>query len=191
MNEFTIREATEADDAPLGELLLRAFTTKYAKKLPGIVNGPERIAELRDGASRRAAGTVLVAEEGGRAVGTIALVPFGATGSEAWIPGSVGLRLLAIDTRLQGRGLSKALLDEAERRARAGGATAACLHVRREAEGVARLYTARGYRREPAADLDFLPQVFLEAYVLRFRGDPPSASEPGERTASNGGGSPL
>jgi hypothetical protein len=35
-------------------------------------------------------------------------------------------------------------------------------------DGVARLYQSRGYVRRAEGDLDYLPEVFLEAYVLEF-----------------------
>jgi len=69
---------------------------------------------------------------------------------------------------VHGQGLSAPLLDEAERVAREQWRVPAiCLHVRRGAEGVARMYMRRGYMREQAGDLE-LPTVSLVAYVLRF-----------------------
>ena len=69
---------------------------------------------------------------------------------------------------MQGKGLSRALLDEAERIAREEWRlSAVCLHVRRGNIGVAKLYRSRGYVREPEGDLD-LPEVELDAYALRF-----------------------
>ena len=108
---------------------------------------------------------------GGRAGGSggghgVALAP-GAPGSEAWLPGAADLRALATHVDFHGQGLATPLLDEAERVARGWGVPAICLHVRRGAEGVARLYQRRGFVREPSGDMD-RPGVFLEAYVLRL-----------------------
>jgi ribosomal protein S18 acetylase RimI-like enzyme len=163
-----IREARPEDDAAVGELLVEAFITQYAKKLPEVVYTEERKRSLRDVAGKRAVARVWVAELEGRVVGTVALWPPGAPGSEAWLPGAADLRHLATSVDFHGQGLSKPLLDEAERVAREEWRVPAiCLHVRRGVEGVARMYQRRGFLREPSADLD-TPSVYLEAFVLRF-----------------------
>jgi len=163
-----IREARPEDDAAIGELLVTAFVTQYAKKLPEVVYTEARKRELRDVATRRAVATVLVAEVDGEVAGTVALFPPGAPGSEAWLPNAADLRGLATAVRHHGQGLGRPLLDAAEARARAWGVDAVCLHVRRGAAGVARMYMRRGYARTPEGDLD-LPSVFLEAYLLRLK----------------------
>ncbi|RKH09539.1 GNAT family N-acetyltransferase [Corallococcus sp. CA053C] len=160
-----IREARPEDDKVVGDLLVEAYTTQYAKKLPEIVYSEQRKAFLRDVASRRKAGTVLVAELDGEVVGTVALYPPGAPGSEAWLPDTADLRALATSVRVHGQGLAQPLLAQTEVLARRWGVKAISLHVRRGAVGVARMYQRRGYQRVPAGDLE-KPDVFLEAYVL-------------------------
>lgn len=164
---LVIRDARPEDDAAVGELLVEAFITQYAKKLPEVVYTEERKRSLRDVAGKRAVAKVLVAELDGRVVGTVAMWPPGASGSEAWVPGAADLRHLATAVEFHGQGLSTPLLDAIEAVAREWGVPAICLHVRRGAEGVARMYQRRGFVREPAGDLD-TPSVYLEAYVLRF-----------------------
>jgi predicted N-acetyltransferase YhbS len=164
-----IREARPADDAAIGELLVHAFRSQYAEKMPQVVMTEERIAELRNVAIMREQGMVLLAELGGRVVGCVSLLRPGAKHSEAWIPGAANIRQLAVAISHQGRGLGTPLMDSAETVARWWDSVAICLHVRRGAHGVARLYARRGYTREPKGDLDFLPDVFLEAYVLNLR----------------------
>ena len=137
-----------------------------SRKLPEVRVGDERRAELRDVKSKRGVARVWVYQRHGEVVGTVAVWPPGAVGSEAWIPGAVDLRHLAVDEAHRGGELSKALLEAAESHARSLGASAVCLHVRRGAVGVRRLYEARGYQRRPEGDLDFLPEVFLEALAL-------------------------
>ena len=169
-----IRPATAADDEAIGEVLVAAFVTAYGKKMPEVVVTDARKAELRATAQKRLEAHVLVAELEGRVVGTLTLFRPGSPGSEAWLPGAADLRHLATLPEFHGRGLSHALMDEAERTARAWGVPAICLHVRRGAQGVARLYARRGYLRDPAGD--FLKAgtqpVALEAYVLRLNGAP-------------------
>lgn len=165
-----IREARPSDDAALGELLVAGYVSAYARKMPHVVVTEERKRDLRAVAEKRAIATVLVAEKEGRVVGTVALFRPGAPTSEAWLPGAADLRHLAIDPAEQGRGYSRALLDEAERIARSWGVTAICLHVRRGNHGVALLYQERGYVPDPAGDMEY-PSVSLVAYALRFDGE--------------------
>lgn len=169
MAEARVRLARPEDDAAVGELLVEGYVSAYARKMPHVVVGEERKATLRDVASKRASATVLVLELDGRVVGTVALWRPGSPDSEAWLPRAADLRHLAIAPGLQGRGLSKPLLDEAERIARDElRAEAVCLHVRRGNRGVAALYMGRGYARDPSGDLTY-PEVELDAYVLRLR----------------------
>jgi GNAT superfamily N-acetyltransferase len=120
-------------------------------------------------AARRKVATVLVAEVDGEVGGTVALFPPGAPGTEAWLPKAADLRMLATAVRYHGTGLARPLLDAAEALARSWDVDAVCLHVRRGAQGVARMYMQRGYVREPTGDLS-LPTVSLEAYALRLKG---------------------
>ena len=164
--DLLIREARPDDDEAIGELLVNAFITAYAKKMPEVIYGEDRKRDLRSVAEKRRHARVWVGELEGRVVGTVSLFPPGAPGSEAWLPNAADLRHLATDPNVHGRGLSRPLLDVAENAARELGASAICLHVRRGAVGVGRIYESRGYRRTPDGDLDLLPAVFLEAYVL-------------------------
>jgi ribosomal protein S18 acetylase RimI-like enzyme len=168
MAEAIVREARPEDDLVVGEILVSGYLTRYAQKMPEVVLTDRRKAELRDVASKRREALVLVAELEGMVVGTVALWAPGAAASEAWLPEACDLRHLAIDPSAQGRGLSKPLLDVAERRARELGAKYICLHVRRGNKGVAALYVGRGYVRAPEGDLD-LPEVLLDAYYLVLR----------------------
>jgi ribosomal protein S18 acetylase RimI-like enzyme len=163
-----VREARPEDDAAVGEILVAGYLTRYAQKMPEVVLSDRRKAELRDVASKRARAVVLVAELEGKVAGTVALFRPGAPESEAWLPDAWDLRHLAVDPAVQGRGLSKPLLDRAEGIARDSGARHVCLHVRRGNLGVAALYRSRGYVRAPEGDLD-LPEVRLDAYYLPLR----------------------
>lgn len=170
MSGITIREATGADDAAVGELLVAAFEGQYERLGLAIVTSDERRADLRNQAEKRANATVLVAEKAGKVIGTVSLYGPGAPRSEAWIEGAADLRLLGIDAAHQGKGLSGLLMDAAEALARSWGVPAICLHTRRESAGVARLYERRGYLRDPSGDIDRLLYVYLEAHVLTLAG---------------------
>ncbi|PZM14927.1 GNAT family N-acetyltransferase [Rhizobium tubonense] len=168
IDKIAIRESTEADDQAVGELLVRSFDYQNSRLMPDVVTTEERRADLRNQRAKRAAAVVLVGTIGGKIVGTIALYPPGADGNEAWRRGAADIRYLAIDEKFLGRGLSAPFLDEARGRAKAFGASAICLHIRRGAVGLAKLYERHGYRREPRGDMDLLPVIFLEGYVLEL-----------------------
>ena len=61
---IAIRGATPADDGPVGDLLVEAYQSQYALKMPDVVLPEGRITDLRGQASRRAIATVLVGEDG-------------------------------------------------------------------------------------------------------------------------------
>lgn len=168
MSSVLLREAVAADDVAIGELLVEAFVTSYARKLPEVVVTVRRKAELRDVAGKRAVAKVWVAEREGVVVGTVAMWPPGSHRSEAWIKNAADLRHLAVAASHRGQAISKSLIEHAEAWARARGFAGVCLHVRREATGVRDIYVARGYVRRPEGDLDLRPDVFLEAYFLPF-----------------------
>ncbi|MFT3837607.1 MAG: GNAT family N-acetyltransferase [Myxococcaceae bacterium] len=166
---IVVREAAAQDDFAVGELLVSAFEETYRVKMPEVTMSNQRRAQLRAVEEKRKVAKVWVALLDDKVIGTVAVWPPGAPGSEAWVAGAADLRHLAVDTRHRKSEASKLLLDEAEKWAREHGASAVCLHVRRGVEGVARLYLNRGYQRVPSGDLDKLPDVFLEAFVLRWK----------------------
>ena len=160
-----VRAARPEDDEAIGELLVAAYTTQYAKKMPDVVYTEERKRDLRAVAQKRAVASVWAAELDGEVVGTVALYPPGAPGSEAWLPDAADLRHLATAPAVHGQGLSAPLMEAAEAQARAWGVKAVCLHVRKGVQGVARMYMSRGFVRAPEGDLVY-PTVSLEAYIL-------------------------
>lgn len=168
MSSVVLREAQPRDDVAIGELLVEAFVSSYQRKLPEVIVTERRKAELRDVASKRAVARVWVAERDGEVVGTVAMWPPGSHRSEAWIQNAADLRHLAVSASGRGGEASRLLLDGAEAWARSQGFAGVCLHVRRGASGVRRLYESRGYLRRPEGDLDLLPEVFLEAFFLPF-----------------------
>ena len=163
-----LREAGPKDDVAIGELLVEAFVSNYARKMPEVAVTDHRKAELRDLASKHGVAKVWVAEVDGAIVGTVTMWPPGAPKSEAWIPNTGDLRQLAVAAEMKGSGVSKQLLDLAETWARGQRYAGVCLHVRRGAVGVRRIYEKRGYVRRPEGDLDFTPEVFLEGFFLKF-----------------------
>ncbi len=172
LTDITIRLTREDDDALLGELQVEAYLAQYAGKRPHLMPSAQRLANLRDQAGRRQSGTVLVGERDGAIFGCVTLYRWGNPKTEAWIEGAANVRMLAVAPAFHGHGLSGVLMDAAEAQARDWQAPAVCLHARDGCDGVARLYRARGYVREPAADFSPMPGVALEGYVLYLRRNP-------------------
>ncbi len=166
MSRPIIRVARPEDDKVIGEILIHAYVTQYARKMPEVVVDDERKADLRNVAEKRRIGTVLAAEVDGKVVGTLTLLPSGSERCQAWQDRMADVRMLGIDLAYRGQGIADFLLDEAERIAfEDWKCTAVGLHVRRGAHGVAGLYMRRGYQRDPSGDIDRLPEIFLEAYA--------------------------
>jgi predicted N-acetyltransferase YhbS len=163
--EVEVREARPEDDAQVGELLVEAFVSTYGKKMPEVHVNDERKAELRNVARKREEAAVFVAVRGTKVVGTVAIFPPASARSEAWKANSADIRHLAVDPNLHGSGISGRLMDAAEARAREWKVAQICLHVRRGAFGIARMYQSRGYVRDASGDLDY-PSVYLEAFYL-------------------------
>mgnify|MGYP001589670146 CR=1 FL=1 len=63
-----VREALPGDDARIGELLVDAFLTVYARKMPEVVYDDARKNDLRDVASKRGRAVVLAAEIDGQGI---------------------------------------------------------------------------------------------------------------------------
>lgn len=166
MSSVVLREAGPQDDEAIGALLIEAFVSRYAVKMPEVTVTERRKAELRDVASKRPEAKVWVAEADGVVVGTVTMWPPGAERSEAWLPNTADLRQLAVKASHRGTRLSTKLLDLAEAWAKEQKYAGVCLHVRRGAHGVRALYERRGYQRRPEGDLDLQPEVFLEAFFL-------------------------
>ena len=110
MPEYAIRFATDADDHAIGELLVDAFEKTYARKLPEVVMSDRRRGELRAVAEKRKVAKVWAATAGDDVVGTVAVWPAGAKGSEAWLPNAACLRHLAVSETHRSSGLSSQLM---------------------------------------------------------------------------------
>nr|WP_232304204.1 GNAT family N-acetyltransferase [Pseudofrankia sp. DC12] len=84
------------------------------------------------------------------------------------VPGDGELLLenIAVDPAEQGRGLGRLLLDLAERRAVALGATSVCLFTHVSMTENQRIYTARGYVETGRRGEDGLKRVFYRKRLL-------------------------
>lgn len=130
--------------------------------------------ELADVAGRVAdGGTVLVAVDGDRLLGSVTYVPPGLDSAlTEWDdPHAAGIRMLAVEPEEQGRGTGRALSLACIEAAQRDGARRLILHTT-DANGPAkRLYESMGFRRLPAQDVEIDGRFWLRAYELPLLAD--------------------
>lgn len=118
---------------------------------------------LADVAARDEAGILLVAERGGRVVGTVTICPVDSAFAEIGQADELEFRFLAVDPVAWGTGVADALIDACDSRARQQGATALTICVRDTNTGAAAMYAKRGFSRVPDRDWSPVPGVDLLA----------------------------
>lgn len=155
--EVVIREARPEEREAVRALTLAAYAPLAEVMEPAAwagLDGAVRAA-LR---SEEAGVQRIVAERGGRLVGSVLLYP---PASDAYA-GAVGrlewpeLRLLAVAEEARGAGIGRALVEECARRARAMGAADLGLHTSESMRAALRIYQDMGFRRAP--EHDFQPE---------------------------------
>ena len=156
-----IRPAREDEYDQLGELAVRVYLaegyTRTDSHYPGV---------LRDVAGRAAKAEVMVAEDGGRVLGTVTYAGPGSPYAEtAEGPDEAGFRMLVVDPAARGRGVGAALVAWCEQRARDEGVLVLRLSTQSVMAAAGRLYQRLGYVRTP--DLDWVPEpdVALVTYA--------------------------
>ncbi len=122
--------------------------------------------ELRDVHGRAASACVLVADDAGRVVGTVTYVPGPGPFAEFDGADEVGIRMLAVDPAVQGRGIGTALVEACIERAHADGKSRIVLHSTPWMTAAHRIYEKIGFRRAPEIDLLPYPSIPLQAFVL-------------------------
>ena len=168
-----IRAAGPSDLPAVRRVLLAAYQ-EYAATLPPAVFG-RYLTDILDVGSRAGAGELLVAERGGRVVGTVTFYPDAAGEELGWPAGWAGLRALGVEPRARGLGIGLALLEACLERARAAGAPVLCLHTAEFMTAAVAIYQAAGFRRDPAHDFEATSRLALEGVrpvpILAYRLD--------------------
>src|SRR4029453_7697332 len=110
-----VRAAGPADLPAVRRVLLAAYQ-EYAATLPPAMFG-RYLSDIRGGGPGAGAGELLVAEPGGRVVGTVTFYPDAAGEELGWPAGWAGLRALGVEPRARGLGIGLALLEACLERA--------------------------------------------------------------------------
>ena len=145
-----IREASETDLPVIGAIYAAARIDP-----PGM-NTPERLASAWRRLRHETPGArVLIAEVDGRAVGTLTLFVLPMLGHG----GGAGalVEAVAVDERVQGRGVGRALMDEAMRRARGAGCYKLALSSNAKRAGAHAFYERLGYERHGVSFVTAVP----------------------------------
>jgi ribosomal protein S18 acetylase RimI-like enzyme len=158
-----IRPAAPAEFGAVADLSVAAYA-------PFLADDHHYVDALRDVARRATEAELLVAveSESGNMLGTVTFVPDGGPLGEIAGPRETEFRMLAVDPAAQGRGvgaaLTRRLLDESRRRAKAG-VVCSSLPDMRAAHVI---YQRLGFRRVPERDWSPVPGVELIAFAIAF-----------------------
>lgn len=171
-SRILVRPVVPREHHAVGELLVAAYRTLDVERDP-LHDAYEAV--MRDVASRAAESDVLVAELGGRLVGTVTYVAPGGALTETDDPEAATIRMLGVSAESRGQGVGEALVRECVRRARVDGCSRIVLHTRAVMAAAQRLYERLGFVRAPVLDFTVSPTIELRGYVLELQpGLPPA-----------------
>jgi ribosomal protein S18 acetylase RimI-like enzyme len=156
-------EAVPSDYDAIGELTARVYLDEGFT----LANAEAR---LRNAAARDRAGWLLVAEDEGRIVGAVSLVPVGSELSQIAVEGEMEMRLLAVSRERRGRGVGEALVRAAVELA---GGHRVVLSTLPAMEAAQRLYERLGFVRSPGRDWVDIHGRTMLTYCLE-PGTPPA-----------------
>ncbi len=167
MKGLRIRDARAGDRNAIEAVTLAAYE-QYAALMPALWDGYRQNILATLAAAQP--DTQIVAEKGGRVIGSVLLYPGGSVlarpdGGPVALA-SPEVRLLAVAPAARGQGVGGALMHECLRRARQSGATALTLHTTDIMEAAMRLYERLGFRRVPELDFQPGPGVTIKGYRL-------------------------
>lgn len=171
---MTVREVRPEEYEALAALTVSAYQALLGEDMDR-----GYAAELADVAARAALVDVLVAlDDVGRVEGGITYIP--GPGPMAWFDGpeEAGMRMLAVDPAVQGRGVGARLIAACVDRAVAAGKARLLLHTTAPMTVAHRLYQRAGFRRDPGRDEVLEGGLLLLAYVIDL-GDRVAATRPG------------
>ena len=161
-----VRPVRPEEHDVLGELTVAAY--RALADGDDCALNPDYLVNLRDVARRAAEVPVLVAVDGReRVLGGVTYVPGpGTPYSESEAPDEAGIRMLAVEPRLQGQGIGRLLVAACLARAKAANRRRLVLLTRPSMVAAQRLYAPLGFQRAPARDWEFLPGEWLLGYEV-------------------------
>ena len=160
LSAVRIERATSVDHAAIAELTVSVY-------VGGGLAGPDYGVELADVARRAELAELLVVrDEAGRLVGSVALVLDGDFGEVTETDDEAAVRMLVVDPAAQGRGIGALLMTECLRRAREAGKRRMVLSTSTVMTAAHRLYERLGFTRLPERDWSPVPGVDLLVYAL-------------------------
>jgi ribosomal protein S18 acetylase RimI-like enzyme len=147
-----VREATPDEHQLAGAITAEAYR--------GLVRDESYLARIADVSERAARTVILVAVDEEEIVGslTLELTRRVNPGDDRLEAHRAHIRMLGVAPAAQGRGIGRALMVEAESRARTAGKTEVTLHTTGWMDGAQRLYSSMGYERTPD---EVLPDGFV------------------------------
>ncbi len=152
-----VREARPEELPAIGALRVEAY------ERGGFLRPGDPYAGALRALGRQGDGTVLVAEDGGRLLGTVMLAA-GAAIELAGTTGAADIRALAVAPGSQGRGVGRRLLRAAVSRAAAAGVHRLLLSTQPTMRAAHSLYESEGFRRAPELDWQPVPGYTLPVY---------------------------
>lgn len=164
--QLVLRDAHPDELAAIHEVALAAYA-QYATQMP---HWPMYREGMLATLAKHEGATMIVAEQSGQIVGSVLFYPgttpiYGTPSANAGWP---EFRLLAVAPSARGQGVGQALVEECIRRARAMGAMTLGLHTEDLMAGAVRMYTRRGFVREPTTDFYPIPEVHVKGYRLEL-----------------------
>lgn len=121
----------------------------------------EYAAVLADVEGRAAHADVLVALDADDVVGCVTYVPGLGPYAEFDDEDAAGIRMLAVDPEVQGRGIGMAMVQACLERAQADGRRKVVLHSTKAMAAAQRLYERAGFARAPQRDVELRPDLVL------------------------------
>jgi len=165
--ELVVREARAGELDEVAALTEHSFEEYWPLVPPAFAEAAQR--DLADVRGRLGSGELLVAELGGRLVGTVTFLPDGGGyPAPGWPPSWCAVRLLAVDPACRGLGIGRRLTAECLDRARRRGAAAVGLHTAPFMASARHIYESLGLERVPALDIETPGAPPALTYRLNF-----------------------
>ena len=157
-----IRNAHDDELDTISSLIVDAYAEYAARMSPDAWSTfANEIANVR---GRLGDSELLVAEEGGRIIGSVTVF----SGWRGTQEGTAGVRLLAVPPENRGSGVGRALMEACVERARRDGKQRLVLTTTQEMAALRELTERMGFEREPALDHEPAPGVRYEGYALKL-----------------------